>query len=229
MTQQFKGVIICLVMLSTSWLGYWLQPSQMLADKHPAVELAGLVPEQFGAWHLDRSIPMPQLDPLLKQKTDAAYLQTLARVYVNRDQRRVMLSIAYGSNQFNDRMQAHRPEYCYRAQGFQVNSGNDTHLQTGFGMLAVRQLSATQPGRDEPITYWITIGDNALLPGLQRKLTQLKYGLRGEIPDGMLIRVSSVNPDLRQAYADHESFVHDWMASVKVTERIRLMGKSALT
>jgi hypothetical protein len=69
------------------------------------------------------------------------------------------------------------------------------------------------------------VGDQATLPGLGRKLLQLKYGLTGRIPDGMLFRVSSLNTKYATAYGDQESFINELLDSVTQENKIRLIGK----
>lgn len=53
----------------------------------------------------------------------------------------------------------------------------------------------------------MTVGRQTTLPGLGRKLAQLRHGLLGEIPDGVLVRISSLDGDSQRAYAVHDRFV----------------------
>ena len=198
------------------------EPKQKIAAVD--VSLEKLIPEQLGEWRVVPQVGVPMQDDALNRKVEATYQQTLARFYENNEKHQLMISIAYGSNQINDGMQVHRPEYCYKAQGYEVEVRQDARVDTGYGGLQVRQLIAHKTARLEPITYWITIGDHAVLPGFQRKLTQLRYGLRGEVPDGMLIRVSSINPDASAAYTEHAEFIKALMASVDAKELLRLTG-----
>jgi len=48
---------------------------------------------------------------------DKLYSQILNRVYVNATGYRIMLLLAYGSDQHGS-LQADKPEVCYPAQGF---------------------------------------------------------------------------------------------------------------
>ena len=48
-----------------------------------------------------------------------------------------------------------------------------------------------------------------MLPGLSRKLAQIRYGLRGEIPDGMLVSFSSLGRDRDQQFILPERFIAD--------------------
>lgn len=223
---RYPGGILLGMMLLVAWLGQRLQPVPVVAPSQPAVRLETLVPSHFGEWKMVAGEPgNHQRSSDLQQKVASAYQQTLERVYVRPDGQRVMLSMAYGSNQFSDALQVHRPEYCYKAQGYQIEKSQDEELRIGGGQLQVRRLLATRPGRQEPITYWVTVGDDAVLPGLQRKLAQLRYGLRGEIPDGMLIRISTISQSESAAYQIHAQFLQDWMLNLGGRERTRLMGR----
>jgi hypothetical protein len=59
------------------------------------------------------------------------------------------------------------------------------------------------------------------------KLVQLRYGVRGLIPDGLLIRVSSLDRDADAAFKQHEEFVRALMASVQPSLRLRLLGSAS--
>ena len=82
-----------------------------------------------------------------------------------------------------------------------------TTLPLAGQSLEVRRLVAVRQGRMEPVTYWMTVGQQTTLPGLGRKLVQMRHGLLGEIPDGVLVRISSLDGDSGRAYALHASFV----------------------
>jgi EpsI family protein len=222
---SLKHLVIGLTMLAAAGLALALTPTKKLADVGPAIDLETLIPKQFADWRLDESIVPISVSPEVQAKLDKIYGQTLTRTYINGAGRRIMLSIAYGANQGSDDFQVHRPEYCYSAQGFQVKKGMEETLKYGAASLPIRRLEAIQGTRNEPITYWITIGDRATLPGLSRKLTQLSYGLTGKIPDGMLIRVSSISPDTDQQYKLQDQFVNEMLDAVEPSQRVRLTGQ----
>ncbi|WP_432382727.1 exosortase-associated protein EpsI, B-type [Duganella sp. P38] len=161
------------------------------------------------------------VSPEVQAKLDAIYNQTLSRTYVNSHGQRVMLSIAYGGDQ-SDSTQLHRPEVCYVAQGFQVFGKHTAMLDSGYGQWPVKRLMATQGRREEPITYWISIGNTMITSHFQQKLVQLQYGLRGLIPDGFLVRVSSLSDDQAAGYALEQHFARDMLASMKPADRQRM-------
>jgi EpsI family protein len=184
-----------------------LKPTAELAVTREAVHLGELVPERFGDWQRDDQVALALVAPEQRGNLDRLYNQTLERVYVNAAGQRVMLSIAYGSHQLGNALQAHRPEFCYTAQGFELLGSADGELTLAGGTLPVRRVLARQGRRFEPITYWMTVGDEPVVPGLRRKLAQLRHGLGGQIPDGALIRVSSLSTDAPAAFAVHAGFI----------------------
>lgn len=220
------SAVLATLMLSASALSSHLTPTVKLADQKPRLDLAAMVPEQFGEWRVDPTIIPLQVDPATQAKLDKIYNQTLSRTYVNRDGERVMLSMAYGGEQ-SDRLQVHKPEVCYGAQGFEVENRGYADLAVAGGALPVKRLYAVSGARHEPITYWITVGDRAIRPGLQQKLQQLRYGLGGTVPDGMLVRVSSIDTDEQAAFALQQRFITEMLQGVNAPAQVRLAGNLA--
>ncbi|MEF8723238.1 MULTISPECIES: exosortase-associated protein EpsI, B-type [Candidatus Accumulibacter] len=220
-----RNVLLLALMLAASGLAMALRPTEKIADQGARMDIARIFPEQFADWRVAPGIVPALVSPDVKEKLDALYDQTLSRTYVNDDGQRIMLSIAYGGDQSGDKTQVHRPEFCYAAQGFQLSNNRESQITTESGVLPVRRLEAVQGSRNEPITYWITIGDEVTLPGLGRKLIQLRYGLTGKVPDGMLVRVSSIDQDVSKAYQLQDHFVRDMLAAINAQDRIRVAGR----
>jgi EpsI family protein len=225
-TRITVSVVLAALMLSASALSSHFTPTVKLADQGPRVDLATMVPERFGEWSIDPHVVPLQVDPATQAKLDKIYNQTLSRTYINRDGERVMLSLAYGGEQ-SDRLQLHKPEVCYGAQGFDVASRGYAELDVARGALPVKRLYAVSGARHEPITYWITVGNRAIRPGLEQKLQQLRYGLGGMVPDGMLVRVSSIGTDEPAAFALQQRFITDLLRGVDAPAQLRLAGNFA--
>lgn len=223
-----RSLLIGLCMLLAAGLAIIAKPQARMADIGPKVVLDQLIPRQFGHWSLDDSIIPIEPAPDTQAQLGRIYEQTLSRAYIDREGRQIMLSIAYGGDQRSKRMQVHRPEVCYAAQGFQIHDTRKETIATHPGILPVKRVLAIQGVRVEPITYWITIGDQATVPGLRQKLVQLGYGFSGKVPDGMLVRVSSIgpNPPSAAAYAAHEDFIRDLLAALPPDARVRVAGKA---
>jgi len=219
-----RSILALILMLLAAALAPAMTPTRKLAVIAGRLNLETAVPKTFGPWQVEpvtRSLVVnPQQVELLKQ----LYSQILTRTYVNANGARIMLSIAYGEDQ-RDGLQVHHPEVCYPSQGFRLLSNTEGVLSLPMGVLPVRRLETVLGDqRYEPVTYWTMVGDKALLSGVDKKLAELRYGLKGEIADGLLFRVSSINRDSAAAFALQDAFVTDLLAAVKPVDLPRLSG-----
>ena len=217
-------VVLVLMMLAFAGAQAW-RPHTRLADTRPKVDLETLFPKAFADWTVDDRMPVQLVSPDTQAMLNKIYNQTLSRTYVNRTGDRIMLSVAYGGDQ-SDATRAHRPEVCYPAQGFQMQASQNTQLNLGAHQLPVRQLVAKLGGRSEPITYWITVGERITITGTEQKLAQLSYSTRGVIPDGMLVRVSSIDADVAGAYSRHQSFIGALVKAVPEAQQSQVIGRA---
>lgn len=217
------SIFLSIFMVSSGALTKVLTPTQKIADQQEKIDLEIMIPIEFGDWRIDRSIIPLQVDAETQAMLDKIYNQTLARTYVNSRGERIMLSVAYGGDQ-SDNLAVHKPEVCYYAQGFEIMKIFADELLTQYGKLPIKRLLAVKGYRNEPITYWVTVGNKAVLPGVEEKLQQLRYGLTGNVPDGMLVRVSSIDSDKNKAYQLQTIFIKDLLSSVNTSERVRLIG-----
>lgn len=199
------------------------RPSAKLSSERPSISLENMVPRQFGDWREVLQGNLQLVNPQTQELLDKLYSELLTRTYVNGSGYRIMLSLAYGSDQRGS-LQAHKPEVCYPAQGFVLHKNEVGKLATFFGDIPVRRLFTTMGARQEPITYWFTIGDQAVQSRTQSRIVELRLGLTGRIPDGMLFRVSSIDPDQPRAYRVQEQFVNQLLQAVSPAERKRLSG-----
>lgn len=220
------SLVLGLAMAVTSVMSIALSPSPRAMQAQAAFSLEAMIPARFGAWRIDPTIVPLTPNPDQQGVLEKIYDQTLSRTYVDRAGRRVMLSIAYGGDQ-SKALQLHLPEVCYVAQGFQLVGDGSDRLATRFGVLPVQRLVARLQERNEPITYWITIGEHATRSGIQQKMRRLAYGLSGEIPDGMLVRVSSISNDEPDAWRLQDQFIAELLATLGAAERVRLIGADA--
>lgn len=218
-----KPIFLAALMVAVAIAGVVLRPSTDANPVAPRYQLEELVPKQFGDW---RELPQQQVqvvNPQTKQLLDKLYSQILTRNYVNAQGYQVMVSVVYGGDQRGG-MTAHKPEVCYPAQGFKLHSSVEHALQTSFGDIATRRLSTSLGARQEPITYWFTVGDKAVRNKFEQRLVEIRLGLTGQVPDGLLFRVSSIDGDTERAYRMQEAFVKDLLATVPPLSRTRLSG-----
>lgn len=223
---RWHALLAAVLMLAAAGLTWVGRPSIHLADRIGQPDLERMFPAQFGDWRIatDRVVVMPAPD--VQARLDAIYNQLLTRNYVNGAGHTIMLSVAYGGDQ-SEATRAHRPEICYPTQGFNISWDQPAQLSIDGGTLPVRTLMAHFGNRQEPITYWIVVGQEVATSGMQQKLAQMRYGLRGLIADGMLVRVSSIDPDREHAYAVQAGFIADLAASMPAAVRARAFGELA--
>ena len=224
MKPSLKPVLAGLLMVIAALLAFAGRPTERIADASAPVDLERMIPAQVDDWRIDPTIMPLVVSPDAQAMLNKLYNQTLARTYVNSAGQRVMLSIAYGGDQ-SDSLRLHAPEVCYAAQGFEVVRNRVGELATNYGVLPIKRLVATLGPRNEPITYWMTVGDRATLSGLRQKLVQIRYGMTGKIPDGILVRVSSIGADAAHSYDVQDRFIKGLLAEMKDSDRIRVIGK----
>jgi EpsI family protein len=150
----------------------------------------------------------------------------LSRTYVNSAGYTVMLSLAYGDDQRGG-LASHKPEICYPAQGFTLLGLKEVQLVTPFGEIAGKRLSTSMGVRKEPVTYWFAVGDTSISNKVEQRLVEMKLSLTGQIPDGLLFRVSSIDADTDRAYAMQDQFIADLLKAVNIEDRKRLSGLGA--
>jgi EpsI family protein len=154
-----KGLVLLAMMASTAWAANAFRPTERLADLKPRIELERQIPKRFGEWIEDTSLLPILPNPEVQAQLNVLYSATLARTYRNATGDRVMLSIAYGSDQGSEATAVHRPEFCYSAQGFSVTDLGVSEATIGQRQLKVKHLVGVVGNRREPITYWITLDE----------------------------------------------------------------------
>ena len=223
MNTLYRNILLMVFMVVASVLAIVFHPTNRIADDGPPMNLETLIPKQFGDWHELVQQSAQIINPQTKEMIAKIYTQTLSRTYVNTKGEVIMLTIAYGSDQ-SDAKQLHYPEVCYPAQGFQVLSNQVGTLQTDFGSVRVRRLLTVLGNRSEPLTYWTTVGDRVVVGGKETKLAQLRYGFKGQIPDGLLFRVSSITWEAQSGYDSQQAFVSNLIIVLSRQDRLKLAG-----
>lgn len=215
--------VLAALMCTASVGAYVVRPDTKAAERGPQVSLEKMIPERFGAWQAEPQQVAQVVNPQAKELLDKLYSQILSRTYIDANGYRIMLSLAYGSDQ-RGALQAHKPEVCYPAQGFKLHDLTQSLLQTDFGSIPATRLFASLGRRNEPVTYWFTVGDSAIRSAIEKRIVEFRYGLTGQIPDGLLFRVSSIDADRESAYRNQDRFVNDLLQALPPAERVRLSG-----
>lgn len=218
-----KKILMMLLMLGASITAIYLTPTHKIAQDRKDFVLEKIIPMQFGDWHAvelnGNTIVNPEQASLIK----SIYSQNLSRTYINNNGVQIMLVIAYGEEQ-SDNKHLHYPEVCYPAQGFQILSKDFSTIKWKDHVLKVKRLFVNAGQRFEQITYWTVLGNEIVLTGTEAKLHQLKYGLRGEVPDGLLFRVSTINQSQTNGFSDNTVFVSELLDAVKSNNHLSLIA-----
>lgn len=218
--------LIGLGLLISAGLAMALTPKPETANQTISLKLASIIPTRFGDWKEETELASIMVNPAVETQLNKIYSQTLSRTYVNQNGDQIMLSIAYGGVQ-NSTMHAHRPEVCYLAQGFQIGQLTKGFVETSVARIPVMRLDAKEGARNEPITYWIRVGDYITRGMIEQNLVQLRYGLSGEWRDGLLVRVSTISNDVQGSYRIEQKFLSAMLQAVPKKERFMLIGKLA--
>ena len=226
-----KSVIVSVVMgmfmVMSSVLALLATPNLMSAGMQDKFNLEAIIPKKFGGWKMDFDYLEPLVSTDVKGEINMIYNQTLSRTYINSQGERVMLAIAYGRDQRVD-SQVHRPEICYAAGGFDIKKMTKIFLDTTFGQIPAMRLVAKQGNRNEPITYWIKIGNSLTRGWFEEKWATFSYELTGQVPDGLLFRVSTISNDEQASYQIQQTFLTDLLKSMQSGDRQWLLGQSGM-
>jgi EpsI family protein len=210
---------------ATLMLGAAIAAPQMkpVRAEGQATDLQSLVPQAFGDWSIDPTVVPIAPTADVQEKLDRIYDQTVSRSYVNSAGEQMMLTIAYGGDQ-SDALKAHRQEVCYTAQGFTIHGLAHGDLSAAGRTIPVTRMLAVRGERSEPVTYWFTMGERVVRGRLERLNVQLASGLAGRIPDGMLVRVSSISTDVAPAFDAQQKFVAALLAAMPEAHAARVAG-----
>lgn len=205
---------------TTAVLGTFARP-QRLADAGPPMDLTRVFPSYFNDWRVDLVAAAFVRPP--DEQTNRLYQQLLERTLVDGQGRRVMLSVAYGQEQAAG-LELHWPEVCYLAQGYAVSGKHLAALTFDGQSLPVTRLVGELPMRPEAITYWSMLGREHIADGNTARLRRLAYAIRREVPDGLLVRVSSIDPVAERAYQLQAAFIDQMLRAMSPEDRLRVIG-----
>lgn len=218
------SLLLGILMIGTSFISNISKPLRLMSDIYPRVSLADELPQHFTRWKKLQNNVAEVVDPSRQAVLKYLYTETLSASYSNANDGFVMLSIAYGKDQ-SDGHDVHKPDLCYPAQGFTIIEQHEILLVLDKQRtIFVKYLKTKNGSRIEPLIYWTTSGNYLYRNKLQKKVIDYKYGKRNLIPDGMILRISTIEDDPEIAMASITDFVKDWYASMPEQQRDRYFG-----
>ena len=186
-----RAVVIGAALLATAGVAAVMTPrqhQQLLVGS----KLGDVIPQKLGPWTAVDGGPV-----VLPEQTGATeiYDQVLTRTFTSAGQPAVMLLIAYGGAQ-SGLMKVHRPNVCYETNGFKIGNLSRTDVRLNDGQdIPAERFVATRSDRVEQVLFWTRIGAGFPVNLDQQRWITLQEGLRGVIPDGVLVRMSTLSQD----------------------------------
>ena len=207
-----------LVAAGTAYARMPRRPTMMIGKD----QLDKLVPLKIDNWSYEMAsgLVLPPPDQLAR----LLYDQQVTRSYSSPDQLPVMLLMAYGSSQ-GGMLQIHRPEICYPASGFRLTETQITAIPLPDGhRVASRSFTASSDTRVEQVLYWTRIGDVVPTSWTGQRIAVIRSNLAGSIPDGLLVRLSTVSNDAAQAQTTLKKFAAEMLSAMTPASRNMLIG-----
>lgn len=217
-----RNMILGGTLLAASAVGYVRQPKPVnkpMADD----ALEKLIPTRVGDWQFLTSsgLVMPPPDEL----SQTLYDQVFTRIYTAPGKPSIALLIAYSSVQ-NGLLQLHRPEICYPAAGFRLSDTVRTPLRLPNGEeIHTRAFTAKSAQRSEYVFYWTRLGEYLPDSWLDQRIAVVKANLKGQIPDGILVRASVLADADARAKDDLRRFMEDLLVDLSPAGRRLLVGQ----
>lgn len=212
------GLLAC-----ASGIAFIRQPA-IANPKVPEKQFEDWIPETFGAWKSvsQSGVVLPPPDAL----RDRLYDNLVTRVYVAPDQPPVMLLLAYNNAQ-DGVLQVHRPEVCYPVGGFALSETRKVTFEADRKAIPANIFTATAPNRIEQVAYFTRLGADYPRSWSEQRVAVIRANLAGEIPDGMMMRVSALGIDQREALPLLSGFSRQFIETSDPRLQRLLLGRAS--
>lgn len=211
--------IVALLLGLTLLLNVYFDKQPPSIATPPALELG--VPLQIGGWQRVAT----ELSHVRTTAADGSspYTEQVLRTYRNPAGQLVMLTLAYSQTQ-TGLNRIHDPQFCYPGAGFELLNLRNVHLPAleGEQPLLAQRLLARRGNRLEAVSYWIRIGELHGASNADSRWYLTRQRLRGQVPDGILVRASTLLATSDEQAAAHqllESFLAELISASPASVR----------
>ncbi|MEW9854473.1 exosortase-associated protein EpsI, V-type [Novosphingobium sp. M1R2S20] len=168
-----------------------------------------VLPKVVGEWVEIPSAEDIVVPPEDERKAAAIYDEQVMRTYQNGKSQQIMLLVAYARSQ-SSMLMVHRPESCYPGSGFTIISNDVVEIPIVPGLsVSGRFLTTKLDSRTEQVLYWTRFGNETPVDWDDQRWTIATQALKGKIPDGALVRMSIISPNISESLTILQSFAAD--------------------
>jgi EpsI family protein len=201
-----RGILIGGCLAAVAGISYLGAP-KATASVVKKEEFRADIPNQIGGWRSRKTaeLVLPSLD-----ESDKLYENLETRIYEGAGLPSMMALIAYSSVQQND-IQVHRPEVCYPAAGYPIVSSRTTELRFDGKTIDAREVIADRGGVYERVIYWVRVGDEFPATWIDQRIAMARANLQGKVPDGVLVRMSTIEEPGKSASFDLRAFIEAFL------------------
>lgn len=180
-----------------------------------------LVPGPFGNWQVisDGGVVLPPPDAL----RDRLYDNLVTRAFQTPGSPLVMMLLAYNNEQ-DGVLQVHRPEVCYPVGGFQLSDTQKVDIPLERGSVPANIFTAEAPGRIEQVMYFTRLGKAFPRSWAEQRIAVVNANLAGDIPDGIMMRVSVIGISRPRAQPILAKFTREFISASPVRLQRLLVG-----
>ncbi len=203
-----------------------VESRENLTFKKAQPDLQKVIREHPDGWVF---VPSILLDPQTHKTLKSYYDLVVAQAYQRVDEKAVvMMVMTWSAN--GDRRAAHQQEGCYRASGCTVSTPNYVTVTTKVGNQKVVAFTARRGIRDvEDVMYWKISGgiaDNDTTTDKNKllRLMRLVKRVPGDIPDNVMVRVSTVRSTPNQPATAHIEYIREFLETLPASDRKLVMG-----
>jgi EpsI family protein len=214
MTIDRRSAILGAAFVTCAGLTAFRQPLEGVSSISTKA-FAASIPAKVGGWTAEKSSEVVLAAP--DETSDKLYQNLETRIYTGDALPAIMFLCAYSNVQKND-VQVHRPEVCYPASGYPITKNVAEKITVGKQDINARFLIADRGGPQEMILYWTRVGASFPIDWQSQRIEMAKANLSGTVPDGVLLRVSTIMNEERHAKKLLLQFI----------EQLRLSSNSAL-
>lgn len=198
------GMLAC-----ASGFAYARQP-QVAAPAMNKKTFVAMVPGPFGDWTTlsEGDVVLPPPDAL----SDRLYDNLVTRIYQKPGIPPVMMLIAYNNEQ-NGVLQVHRPETCYPVGGFELTKTEKIEVPNQGASIPANIFTAMSSTRTEQVVYFTRLGNSFPRSWANQRLAVINANLAGDIPDGIMMRVSMLGIGQAQARQILSDFIREFISA----------------